>query len=154
MKSFQILKKETLLLVEKVVSEEKETKPPARYNEASLIRELEKRGLGTKSTRADIIAILYNRKYIEGKQITVNQLGEHIIDTLREYCEQITSEELTRQFENELQEIMADKITKDEVIDEAKKEVRCYTGRYGKKQAENWSANLRSISGKQNCGSM
>jgi DNA topoisomerase-1 len=120
---FPNIEKGDTLLVEKVVSEEKETKPPARYNEASLIRELEKRGLGTKSTRADIIAILYNRKYIEGKQITVNQLGEHIIDTLREYCNQITSEELTRQFENELQEIMADKITKDKVIDDAKKEV-------------------------------
>jgi DNA topoisomerase-1 len=53
----------------------------------------------------------------------VNQLGEHIIDTLREYCNQITSEELTRQFENELQEIMEDNITKDKVIGDAKKEV-------------------------------
>src|SRR5512136_222956 len=110
------------LLKAKVDSEEKETKPPARYNEASLIRELEKRGLGTKSTRADIIAILYDRKYIYGKQITVNQLGEHIIDTLRQYCEPITSEDLTRRFENELQEIMAAEITKDNVIEEAKKE--------------------------------
>ena len=120
---FPDIEKGDTLQVDKVVSEEKETKPPARYNEASLIRELEKRGLGTKSTRADIISILYNRKYIEGKQITVNQLGEHIIDTLREYCNQITSEELTRQFENELQEIMEDNITKDKVIDDAKKEV-------------------------------
>jgi len=120
---FPLIEKGDVIPVEKVVSEEKETKPPARYNEASLIRELEKRGLGTKSTRADIIAILYDRKYIYGKQITVNQLGEHIIDTLRKYCEQITSEDLTRQFENELQEIMADKITKDHVIEEAKKEV-------------------------------
>jgi DNA topoisomerase-1 len=37
----------------------KKLKPPARYNQASLIRELEKRGLGTKSTRANIISILY-----------------------------------------------------------------------------------------------
>ncbi|MDP3623847.1 MAG: DNA topoisomerase I [Methanobacteriaceae archaeon] len=120
---FPNIKKGYLIKVDKVVSEEKETKAPARYNEASLIRELEKRGLGTKSTRADIVAILYNRKYIEGKQITVNQLGEHIIDTLRKYCEQITSEELTQQFENELQEIMDDKITKDDVIYKAKTEV-------------------------------
>ncbi|QUH23621.1 DNA topoisomerase I [Methanobacterium alkalithermotolerans] len=120
---FPDIKKGDRLKVKKIRSEEKETKPPARYNEASLIRELEKRGLGTKSTRADIIAILYDRKYIYGKQITVNQLGENIIDTLREYSPQITSEELTRQFENELQEIMAAEITKEKVIDDAKKEV-------------------------------
>ncbi|GAB6055731.1 DNA topoisomerase I [Methanobacterium movens] len=120
---FPDIKKGDRLKVKKIRSEEKETKPPARYNEASLIRELEKRGLGTKSTRADIIAILYDRKYIYGKQITVNQLGENIIDTLREYSPQITSEELTRQFENELQEIMAAEITKENVIDDAKKEV-------------------------------
>ena len=53
----------------------------------------------------------------------MNQLGENIIDTLREYSPQITSEELTRQFENELQEIMAAEITKEKVIDDAKKEV-------------------------------
>lgn len=112
-----------MLKVEKLIKEEKETKPPARYNEASLIRELEKRGLGTKATRADIISILYNRKYIYGKQIAVNQLGENIIDTLRKYSDQITSEKLTRQFENELKDIMAAKVNKNEVIDDAKKEV-------------------------------
>ena len=53
-----------LIAVEDIISEEKETKPPARYNEASLIKELEKRELGTKATRADIIAKLYDRKYI------------------------------------------------------------------------------------------
>ena len=65
-----------------VKDEEKKTKPPARYNQASLIRELEKKGLGTKSTRANIISILYDRKYVEGKKIKVNVLGEQLIDTL------------------------------------------------------------------------
>jgi len=112
-----------ILKVLKILCEEKETKPPARYNQASLIRELEKRGLGTKSTRANIISILYDRKYVEGKQIEVNQLGEHLIDTLKKYCNKITSEELTRQFENELEEIISGNIQKDKVIQEAKVEV-------------------------------
>ncbi len=111
------------LKVEEIISDEKETKPPARYNEASLIRELEKRGLGTKATRADIVAILYTRKYISGKKISVNQLGEHIIDTLNEYCKKITSEELTRQFDTGLENIMSAKISKDELIEDGKKEV-------------------------------
>lgn len=120
---FPNIKKGDILNVEEIISEEKETKPPARYNEASLIKELEKRELGTKATRADIIAKLYDRKYISGKKIEVNQLGENIIDTLIEYCKNLTSEELTRQFEKDLECIMADEITKDKVIEEAKKEV-------------------------------
>ena len=120
---FPDIKEEDILKVLEIICDEKETKPPARYNQASLIRELEKRGLGTKSTRANIISILYDRKYIEGKQIEVNQLGEHLIDTMKKYCDKITSEELTRQFENELEEIIKGSILKDTVIEEAKVEV-------------------------------
>ncbi|MEN4005764.1 MAG: DNA topoisomerase I [Methanobacteriaceae archaeon] len=120
---FPEIKKGDILKVKEIIEEQKETKPPARYNPASLIRELEKRGLGTKSTRANIISILFDRKYIEGTKIKVNELGEHIIDTLREYSNKITSEELTRQFEMELEGIMEDKITKDQVIEEAKVEL-------------------------------
>ncbi|HML05665.1 MAG TPA: DNA topoisomerase I [Methanobacterium sp.] len=120
---FPDIKKGDVLKVNEIIEEEKETKPPARYNQASLIRELEKRGLGTKSTRANIISILFDRKYIEGQKIKVNELGEHLIDTLKEYSKDITSEELTRQFEMELEGIMEDKITKDQVIEEAKVEL-------------------------------
>lgn len=121
--SFPILKKGDKIKVNEILSEEKETKPPARYNEASLIKELEKRELGTKATRADIIAKLYDRKYISSKKIEVNQLGMNIIDNLREYCKNLTNEELTRDLEKELEGIMADKISKDKVIENAKKEV-------------------------------
>ncbi len=120
---FPEIKKGDILKVKEIIDEEKETKPPARYNQASLIRELEKRGLGTKSTRANIISILFDRKYIEGQKIKVNELGEHLIDTLTEYSKDITSEELTRQFEMELEGIMEDKINKEQVIDEAKTEL-------------------------------
>jgi DNA topoisomerase-1 len=107
----------------KVKSEEKETKPPARYNQASIIKELEKRELGTKSTRANIVSILYTRKYIEGKQITVNKLGEHMIDTLEKYSKRITSEKMTKEFESDLGEIKETKTTENEVIQDAKKEL-------------------------------
>lgn len=120
---FPEIKKGDILKVQEIIEEEKETKPPARYNQASLIKELEKRGLGTKSTRANIISILFDRKYIQGQKIKVNELGVHLIDTLKEYSKDITSEELTRQFEMELKGIMENKITKDQVIGEAKAEV-------------------------------
>ncbi len=120
---FPVIKEGETLVVKDVRSEEKETKPPARYNQASLIRELEKRGLGTKSTRANIISILYNRKYVEGKKIKVNELGEHLIDTLKEYSNKITSEELTREFETRLEEIMGGSVDKELIIEKAKVEL-------------------------------
>ena len=121
--SFPAIKVGDKLAVNDILLEEKETKPPARYNEASLIKELEKRELGTKATRADIIAKLYDRNYISGKKIEVNQLGINIIDNLKKYCKDITSEELTRQLGKELEGIMANETTKDKVIEDAKKEV-------------------------------
>ncbi len=120
---FPSIKEGETLTVKDIRSEEKETKPPARYNQASLIRELEKRGLGTKSTRANIISILYDRKYVEGKKIKVNELGEHLIDTLKKYSNKITSEELTRQFETQLEEILEGTVEKDLIIERAKVEV-------------------------------
>ncbi len=107
----------------KVKSEEKETKPPARYNQASIIRELEKRGLGTKATRANIVSILYTRKYVQGNKIEVSQLGERMIDTLEKYSERITSEQMTREFETDLSNIKENKTTEDNVINNAKDEL-------------------------------
>lgn len=121
---FPPINKGDQLKIHKILVEEKETKPPARYNEASLIKELEKRELGTKATRADIVAKLYDRKYIEGKKIEVKPLGINIIDTLNEYCKDLTSEELTREFERELEGIDTDKYTKEQILENGEKEVK------------------------------
>lgn len=113
-----------LMSVKELIKDEKETKPPARYNQASLIKELEKKNLGTKATRADIVDKLYDRKYIEGSKIEVNKLGEDLIDTLNTYCSNLTSEELTRDLENKLEGINQDETTKESVIDEGEKDVK------------------------------
>ncbi len=134
--NFLDIKKGDIIKVEKICSEQKETKPPARYNEASLIKELEKRELGTKATRADIIAKLYDRKYISGKKIEVNQLGENLIDTLKEYCEDLTSEDLTRDFEKRLEGISNDKTTQEAVVNDAEKEVKAILGDINKNEAD------------------
>ncbi len=60
--------------IEKVKVEEKETKPPKRFSPASILRELEKRNLGTKATRANILETLYNRSYVKDKSIRVTEL--------------------------------------------------------------------------------
>ena len=112
-----------LMSVKELIKDEKETKPPARYNQASLIKELEKKNLGTKATRADIVDKLYDRKYIEGSKIEVNQLGENLIDTLNTYCSNLTSEKLTRDLEIKLEGINQDESTKESVIEEGRKDV-------------------------------
>jgi DNA topoisomerase-1 len=100
---------------------QKETQPPKRYTQASLVTELEKRGLGTKSTRAEIVDSLYQRNYVADQAIRVTDMGMRIIDTLQKYCPDIIDEQLTRHFEEEMDKIMSKEMKKEEVLEEAQK---------------------------------
>ncbi|MFH1510798.1 MAG: DNA topoisomerase I [Candidatus Woesearchaeota archaeon] len=99
---------------------DKETLPPKRYTPSSIIKELERRGLGTKATRAQIIDTLFQRDYVEGNPIQATQLGIQTADTLLKYSPDILDEVLTRHFEDEMEEIREGKKTEQEVLDEAK----------------------------------
>lgn len=98
---------------------EKWTEPPDRYSQGSIIKEMEKRNLGTRATRAEILQTLYERNYILGKSIKVTKLGETVTNVLKIFCPRIISEELTRNFEEEMEFVMQEKKKKDEVIEEA-----------------------------------
>ncbi|MGC8934161.1 MAG: DNA topoisomerase I [Thermoproteota archaeon] len=100
---------------------EKQTEPPPRYTQGSIIKELEARNLGTRATRADILQTLYDRHYIEGKSIKITPLGEAVVKVLKEFSPSILSEELTRHFEQEMDLVFSGKKTKEEVIEEAKR---------------------------------
>jgi len=108
-------------------TEEKETKPPRRYSAASLVKELEKRGLGTKATRAAIVETLYSRGYAREKSIEVTELGLRMVETLEKYSPIILDEGLTKKMTEELEKIEVAKkdLNKKEkkVLDEAKKAV-------------------------------
>jgi len=114
--------------VEEIRTEEKMTKPPQRYSAASLVKELEKRDLGTKATRSNIVETLYDRGYIKEKSIELTPLGLRIIETLQKYSPTIIDEELTRKIEKEMEEISGAKSgwTEKEnvVVDEAKVIIR------------------------------
>ena len=58
-----------------IVSNERFTKPPSRYNPSSLLKRMEEKGIGTKSTRTGIIQTLYNRKYITHEKMVVTDMG-------------------------------------------------------------------------------
>jgi DNA topoisomerase-1 len=101
--------------------EKKKTKPPARYSPASVIKKMEDLGIGTKATRAQILETLYSRGYIEGKkQIKVTPLGMKVIEALENNVPDIISVELTREFEEKMEQIMQKKVSKEKVIEESK----------------------------------
>jgi DNA topoisomerase-1 len=114
------VKKGKDIAVKKITLHSKETQPPGRYTPASIIKELEKRNLGTKATRAAIVDTLFQRGYVTGKKIEATELGIKLIETLEKYSPKILDEELTRHFEEEMEEVSEDKKKKDEVLDEAK----------------------------------
>jgi len=91
--------------IEKSKIEEKETQPPKRYTPASIVTELEKRNLGTKATRANIIETLYDREYVKDKSIKATELGIKLIDTLNKYSPIIIDEKLTREIEKDMDHI-------------------------------------------------
>ncbi len=95
--------------IDKVKIEEKETKPPKRFSPASILKELEKRNLGTKATRANILETLYNRNYIKDKSIKATELGIRLIDSLKKHSPIIIDEKLTREIEKDMDKIRASK---------------------------------------------
>jgi DNA topoisomerase I len=99
-------------------TEAKETQPPNRYSEASLIKELEKRGLGRPSTYAAIVKTLYNRGYVEkiGKALHPTDTGDVVSSFLEAHFENYISDDFTAKMENELDEIADKKLTYEKLL--------------------------------------
>ncbi|PIU89564.1 DNA topoisomerase I [archaeon CG06_land_8_20_14_3_00_37_11] len=110
------LKEGEKVSVDKFETLKKETQPPNRYTHAGIVSEMEKRGLGTKGTRANIVKTLNDREYIREESIHVTKLGLGVTKALKEYCPRIISEDLTKRFEKLMELISKDKETKEEVI--------------------------------------
>jgi DNA topoisomerase-1 len=84
---------------------------------------MEDRDLGTKATRADTIQSLYDRDFIDGGRIEVTRLGLAIVEALEEYCPEILSEDLTRRFEELMEDIRRGEETRESVLEEAREEL-------------------------------
>lgn len=101
---------------------ESETKPPARYSQGSLIKEMAARNLGTKSTRHEIIQKLYYRNYISGqKSIIPNKIAFAVVDSLEKYDGMVLKSEMTAELEKEMDLIAAAKKSKPEVVTDSRK---------------------------------
>jgi len=124
------------LVPKELCFEEKETQPPPRYNPASIVKVMEGKNLGTKSTRAPILQTLYERGYIFGNQIVVTDIGMEVVDSLSKHCPEIASEELTAHFESEMEKIQEGKTSKDDVIAEAREKLDEMLGKFKEKQED------------------
>ena len=79
-------------------------KPP-RYNQSTLLEKMEKEGIGTKATRAEIIATLVERGYVAGVGMEVTDLGLLVVETLDRYAPSIISTRLTKDLEERLEAV-------------------------------------------------
>lgn len=83
------------------------TEPPPRYTEASLIKELEDKGIGRPSTYASIISIIQDRGYVEkeGRALLPTELGEKVWESLAELFNDIFEVDFTARMETELDKV-------------------------------------------------
>jgi DNA topoisomerase-1 len=93
-----------------VLAEQKFTQPPPRYNEGSLVRELEERGIGRPSTYAEIISKVQARDYVEkidGRYFRPTELGKMVVDGLLRSELEFMDPAFTSSMEEELDEVEA-----------------------------------------------
>lgn len=91
----------------KLTDEQRFTKPPARYTEASIIKAMEEKGIGRPSTYATIMQTLYKREYVtkDGKSLVPSNLGIQVTDYLQKYFAEVVDVQFTAEMEDRLDAI-------------------------------------------------
>jgi DNA topoisomerase-1 len=94
------------------------TQPPPRYTEATLVKELEKKGIGRPSTYATIISTIQDRGYVmlEQRRFTATELGEIVTDRLVEHFGDLINTEFTARLEEDLDRIENGERRWDDVV--------------------------------------
>ncbi|RUO25211.1 type I DNA topoisomerase [Aliidiomarina minuta] len=109
-----------ILALEALDPQQHFTKPSARYGEASLVKELEKRGIGRPSTYASIISTIQDRGYVrvEQRRFYAEKMGEIVTDRLTENFAELMSYNFTAEMEQRLDDIAYGKADWKEALDE------------------------------------
>jgi DNA topoisomerase-1 len=136
----QNLQKNDALKNQGVSMTDKFTQPLSRFNQSSLLEEMESKKIGTKATRSEIISTLFRRNYVShvsnvrsskttssskqydssGGGIEATDLGIEILQSMRRYIPNVVSIELTRSTEELLERIALGNDTSDSIIKYAK----------------------------------
>ncbi len=106
--------------VEKVEILDLETKPPARFSQGKLIQEMDRLGLGTKSTRHTIIQKLYARNYIESSPLRPTATGRAVISALENHAKTITEPDMTATLEADMTRIAEGETTMEDIVAESR----------------------------------
>ncbi len=101
-------------------SEAKQTQPPRRYGQSRLVEKMKELGVGTKSTRHNVIEKLYDRGYVENDPPQPTRLAEAVVDTAEEFADHVVTEEMTAQLEADMAAIARGEISFEEVADESR----------------------------------
>ncbi|MGA2192394.1 MAG: type I DNA topoisomerase [Nitrospirota bacterium] len=114
------LKVGDLLRIEELLPRQHFTQPPPKYTEASLVKDLEEKGIGRPSTYAAIMSTIVDREYVEKKQssFTPTELGMLVNDLLVESFPDLFNVEFTAKMEDELDEIEEGKMKWVETVRE------------------------------------
>lgn len=104
---------------------DKKTEPPKKFNDETIVKAMEKYGIGTSATRAEIIKKLQDPK----KQFIVREKGKYSVTELGEAYirivpKELKAPELTQQFEADLQKVNAGELTKDAFLGKLLEEIR------------------------------
>jgi len=106
--------------VESVEILDLETKPPSRYSQGKLIQEMDRLGLGTKSTRHTIIQKLYARNYIEGSPLRPTATGRAVISALENHARTITEPDMTAMLEADMTRIAEGSTSLEDIVAESR----------------------------------
>ncbi|AIS52536.1 DNA topoisomerase 1 [Thermoanaerobacter kivui] len=119
-KTVPVLQEGTKLFLEELKPMQHFTQPPPRYTEASLIKELEEKGIGRPSTYAPTISTLLERGYVvkDKKTLKPTELGFIVTDVLKEYFSKIVDVKFTAEMEEQLDKIEEGQAKWYEVVQE------------------------------------
>ena len=114
-----VLKEEEIVKVLNIKEEQKFTKPPSRYTEASLVKAMEEKGIGRPATYAATITILTARNYCskEGRYLVPTELGRKITEYLEKFFHGVINVKFTAHMENRLDDIAEKKDDWHDVVD-------------------------------------
>ena len=96
---------------------DKETQPPPRISQGKLVELMEEHGLGTKATRPDIIQKLYDRGYVYGNPPAPSATGIAMYQAFHEYVPRMATPEMTAELEQDMDEIAAGRVSKEQVLE-------------------------------------
>lgn len=109
-----------VLKINELIPTQKFTKPLPRYTEATIVKEMEDKGIGRPATYTPTISTLSSRKYIEkdGKAIKPTELGEHVNEFMEKYFDTIADTKFTADMEEKLDKVAEEGIAWQDFVGE------------------------------------